>query len=201
MSRFVFATRLRRVCRLEFSDFTRTCQNLWQFSMYKAFYSRLLQRPHEALTPIPRPLPKMGYVSLALTHPFFNIQCLVYSLAFPASLQNTSKYGSSIIVKCHFIWPLPTAGTKKKYEHHSFLGGFFQKKEKSNLWYRKYPCLVTLDGGNNGLYLHGAHLLSTVNLIYPRFVIFHSLCETITWFSFQSSGDNETLACLCIKDH
>lgn len=59
----------------------------------------------------------------------------------------------------------------------------------------------TPNSGNNGLHLHVAHVFSTIKWDYPRFSVFHSLCGPLTQFSFQSLGDNETLACLCIQAH
>lgn len=133
-----------------------------------------------------------GYVSLALTHPFFNIHCFMYSLPSPFHSKMHQNTGGCIIVKCHFIWHFHFIYRKK-------VGTSPYQKKKSLTM--KIFMSSNLDSVKNGLCLQGAHLLSTVNLIYPRFLIFHSLCGPLSQFSFQSWADNETWVCFCIDDH
>lgn len=136
-----------------------------------------------------------GYVSLVLTHPFFNIHCFMYSLLFPFHSKMHQNRGSCIMVKCHFVYAI---------WHFHFINGKkvgtspYQKKKSLTM---KIFLSSNLDGVNNGLCLQGAHLLSTVNLIYTRFLIFHSLCGPLSQFSFQGLADNETWICFCIDDH
>lgn len=178
------------ICWLEFSYFTK-CVRIFDIFLRTRHFTADCFSNHMK----PKKKKRTKGNGLRLTrldtsifqHPLLHVQP---AISFHSKMHQHT--GGCIIVKCHFVW------------HFHFI---YRKKVGTSPYQKKKSLTMKIfmssnrDSVNNGLCLQGAHLLSTVNLIYPRFLIFHSLCGPLSQFSFQSWADNETWVGFCIDDH